>query len=575
MMEFDQTAEFQFLSFKSRRLFVLAFLLLAMLALVVRAVYLQVVDKPFLQKRALQQYSDTMSVPAYRGKILDRQGDALAVSTPVQAVILKPYQVKGDGWQKIEKVAEILQLPRQKLRKIRQHAANKRFLYLKRQVNPEVADKIREMKAPGIFFEDALQRFYPSGEIAGHLIGFTNIDDVGQEGIERQYESLLQGKSGLKRVIRDGKGHIIKDVEIIREPVAGKDLDLSIDNRIQYLAYRELKAAVIAHKAAAAALVVLNAKTGEVLAVVNQPAFNPNNRKRLKARNYRNRAFVDVFEPGSTVKPLVMLAALDGGYVSPAETIETHGFYRLQRRLIKDTHNYKTLDLTGIIKKSSNVAISKIALRMPAEYLWNSYQRLGFGQPTWVGFPGEARGRLPDYPGWSEFEQATLSFGYGLSVSALQLARAYTALADDGILHSVSLLPREKDEQAERVFSVENTRRVRKMMEAVVEKGGTATQAQVPGFRVAGKTGTAKKSEGKKGYSDKDYIAAFVGMAPASDPQYVIAVMVDTPSAGQYYGGQVAAPVFSRVMAGVLRIYGVAPDQEETMPVLLTNDATH
>ncbi len=574
-MEFDRADQTLLPAFKARRLIVLIFLLAAMLSLVVRAVYLQVVDKPFLQKRALQQYSDTVLVPAYRGKILDRQGEALAVSTPVQAVILKPYQVKDEDWRKIEKIAAILKLPRQKLRNIRRQGAKRRFVYLRRQVSPEVAAGIRMLKAPGVFFEDALQRFYPSGEVTGHLIGFTNIDDVGQEGIERQHQSLLRGKSGLKRVIRDGKGHIINDVEIIREPVAGKDLMLSIDNRIQYLAYRELKAAVIAHKAAAAALVVLNAKTGEVLAAVNQPAFNPNNRKRLRARNYRNRAFVDVFEPGSTVKPFVMLAALDGGYARPEEKIETHGFYRLQRRLIKDTHNYKTLDLTGIIKKSSNVAISKIALRMPAEYLWRCYQRLGFGQPTRIGFPGESRGRLPDYRGWSEFEQATLSFGYGLSVSALQLARAYTALADDGVLHSVSLLPREKDEQAERVFSVENTRRVRKMMEAVVEKGGTATQAQVPGFRVAGKTGTAKKSEGRKGYSDKDYIAAFVGMAPASDPQYVIAVMVDTPSAGQYYGGQVAAPVFSRVMTGVLRIYGVAPDQEETMPVLLTDNAAH
>ena len=574
-MAFDQAVKAQPVSFKGRRLFVVGVLLSAMLSLVVRAVYLQVVDKPFLQKQAVRQYSDTMSVPAYRGKILDRQGQVLAVSTPVKAVILKPYLVKDkEGWQKIEKIAVMLQLPRRRIRKIKQRYANKRFMYLKRQVGPEMVAKIRRLKAPGIFFEEALQRFYPSGEVTGHLIGFTSIDDIGQEGIEREYDNLLKGKSGSKRVIRDGKGHILKDVEIIQEPVAGKNLKLSIDNRIQYLAYRELKAAVIEHQASAAALVMLNAKTGEILAVVNQPAFNPNNRKGLRANNYRNRAFVDVFEPGSTVKPLVMLAALDGGYVNPAEKIETHGFYRLKRRLIKDTHNYKTLDLTGIIKKSSNVAISKIALRMPAEYLWNSYQRLGFGQPTGIGFPGEARGRLPGYQGWSEFEQATLSFGYGLSVSALQLARAYTVLADDGVLHSVSLMPRNQDEQTERIFSEKNSRRVRKMMETVVEKGGTATQAQVPGFRVAGKTGTAKKSEGKKGYSKKDYIATFVGMAPASDPRFIIAVMVDTPSAGQFYGGQVAAPVFSRVMAGALRIYGVAPDQERTMPVLLSSDAT-
>lgn len=558
-------------AFKGRRLVVLALLLLAMSSLVVRAVYLQVVDKSFLQKRALQQYSDKVIVPAYRGKILDRQGEPLAISTHVQAVILKPYLVKEDDWAKVEQVAALLQLSQRKISRIKRQFADKRFIYLKRHVNPELVRAIQAMKVPGIFFEDALKRFYPSGEVTGHLLGFTNIDDVGQEGIEREYESQLRGRAGAKKVIRDGKGHIINDVEIIQEPVAGKDLTLSIDNRIQYLAYRELKAAVLSHMAKAAALVVLNAKTGEVLAAVNQPAFNPNNRKRLRAKSYRNRAFVDVFEPGSTVKPFVMLAALDGGYVTLSEKIETHGFYRLKRKLIKDTHNYKTLDLTGIIKKSSNVAISKIALRMPAEFLWNSYKKLGFGQATQIGFPGEARGRLPDYQGWNEFEQATLSFGYGLSVSALQLARAYTALADDGMLHSVSLLPRDVDDQSQRIFTAKNTRRVRKMMEAVVEKGGTATKAQVPGFRVAGKTGTAKKSEGKKGYSDKDYIAAFVGMAPASDPQFVIAVMVDTPRAGQYYGGLVAAPVFSLVMAGVLRIYGVAPDQEETMPDLITN----
>jgi len=558
--------------FEGRRTVVLALLLLAMLSLVAKAVYLQVVDKPFLQKRARQQYSDIVSVPAYRGQIKDRQGEALAISTPVQAVILKPNKV--EDWNKVKKIADLLGVSAKKIQAIQKHSANKSFIYLKRQVNPDLAEKIRLMNVAGIGFEKALKRFYPAGEVAGHLVGFTNIDDVGLEGIERAYDAVLKGQPGKKKVIKDGKGHIIKDLEIIREPVAGQDLTLSIDNRIQYLAYRELKKAVIEHQAVAAALVVLDAKTGEVLAAVNQPAFNPNNRQRLNAKYYRNRAIIDIFEPGSTVKPFVMLAALDSGYVNVDEKIETHGFYRVKGGLVRDTHNNKTLDLTGVLKKSSNIAISKIALRMPAEFLWNTYQRLGFGVSAGVAFPGEARGRLPDFQDWSKFDQATLSFGYGLSVSALQLARAYTALADDGVLHSVSLLPRKQDDQAERVFSIENTRRVRRMLETVVEKGGTATRARVPGYRVAGKTGTVKKSEGRKGYSQHKYFAVFVGMAPASNPRYVIAVMVDEPRAGDYYGGLVAAPVFSKVMAGVLRVYGVTPDREETMPVLLMKNET-
>ncbi len=558
--------------FEGRRTVVLALLLLAMLSLVAKAIYLQVVDKPFLQKRARQQYSDIVSVPAYRGQIKDRQGEALAISTPVQAVILKPNKV--EDWRKVKKIADLLGVSAKKIQAIQKHSANKSFIYLKRQVNPDLAEKIRLMNEAGIGFEKALKRFYPAGEVAGHLVGFTNIDDVGLEGIERAYDAVLKGQPGEKKVIKDGKGHIIKDLEIIREPVAGQDLTLSIDNRIQYLAYRELKKAVIEHQAVAAALVVLDAKTGEVLAAVNQPAFNPNNRQRLNAKYYRNRAIIDIFEPGSTVKPFVMLAALDSGYVNVDEKIETHGFYRVKGGLVRDTHNNKTLDLTGVLKKSSNIAISKIALRMPAEFLWNTYQRLGFGVSAGVAFPGEARGRLPDFQDWSKFDQATLSFGYGLSVSALQLARAYTALADDGVLHSVSLLPRKQDDQAERVFSIENTRRVRRMLETVVEKGGTATRARVPGYRVAGKTGTVKKSEGRKGYSKHKYFAVFVGMAPASNPRYVIAVMVDEPRAGDYYGGLVAAPVFSKVMAGVLRVYGVTPDREETMPVLLMKNET-
>ncbi len=557
-------------AYGARRKILLVLIMLAMVSLIFRAVYLQVVDKPFLQKQARRQYVETVSVPAYRGKIQDRRGNSLAISTPVQSVWLNPFKVQAQDRDKLLQAARLLKLNKRKLEEILKNKAGRSFVYLKRRVNPDVAEKLKRMKISGMYFEEALKRFYPAGEITAHLLGFTNIDDVGQEGLERAYEASLKGIAGKKRVIKDGKGRVIKDVENIREPVAGHDLKLSIDERIQYLAYRELRSAFIRHKAHSAALIVLDAKTGEVLAAVNQPAFNPNRRRGLSARLFRNRVMVDVFEPGSTIKPLIMAAALDGGFVRPNEKIETHGFYKVGRQLVKDGHNYKTLSLTGILKKSSNVAISKIALRMPAEKMWGVFNHLGFGAQTGIGFPGEASGLLRDYQNWREFEQATMSFGYGLSVSVLQLARAYTALADDGILHSISLLPRETDEFAERVFTKKTARRVKYMLEAVVTQDGTAPQAQVPGYRVAGKTGTVKKLAAGGGYTKKRYISVFAGMAPVTDPRFVIVVMVDDPSAGQFYGGQVAAPVFSKVMAGALRVYGVTPDQESSMPVLLS-----
>ncbi|MDD1630996.1 MAG: penicillin-binding protein 2, partial [Methylococcaceae bacterium] len=396
-----------------------------------------------------------------------------------------------------------------------------------------------------------------------------NVDDIGQEGMESGYENLLKGISGSKRVIRDGQRRIIEDIENIKEPVSGKNLELSIDQRIQYLAYKELQLAVSANKAKSGALVVLDAKNGEILAAVNQPSFNPNTRSSLKESLYRNRAVTDVFEPGSTVKPFVVAAALDGGYVRPNATFATHGTYQIGRNTVKDTHNYGTMDLTHVIKKSSNIGVTMMALKMPPKYFWGIYHRLGFGDSPGSGFPGEASGTLMDYKRWHDFDRAILSFGYGLNSSALQLARAYTALADDGILHSVSLLKREEDDDAVRIFSAKTAKSVRKMMETVLMKDGTAYEARVDGYSAAGKTGTAKKA-GSRGYTEKSYFAVFAGMAPASDPRLIIVVMIDEPSAGQYYGGLVSAPVFSKVMAGALRILEVAPDQEETMPILLT-----
>jgi len=557
--------------FVLRRKILLGTMLLGMAVLMGRAVFLQVFDTQFLQQQGDRRHVGVVKVPAYRGKILDRNNEALAISTPVESVWVNPQHFRKDEEDKLRQVGKILNVPGKKIRWLLNAASNKRFAYLKRRINPELARKVRAVHVSGVYFEREFKRYYPAGAVSAHVVGFTDVDDVGQEGMELGYEHVLKGVAGKKRVIRDGKRQVIKekDIENIRDSISGQDLVLSIDQRLQYLAFKALQSAVVEHKAFSASLVVLDAKNGEVLAAVNQPAFNPNTRKGLKGNLYRNRAMLDVFEPGSTVKPFVVAAALDGGYVNDNTQIETHGFYRVGRNLVKDVHNYGTLDLMHVLKKSSNVAISKIALKMPREYFWEKYHQLGFGSSAHVGFPGEASGALLDFQRWHDFEQATLAYGYGVSTSVLQLARAYTALADDGVLHSVSILKREVDHDAKRVFSVKTAKKVREMLEHVVKKDGTAYQARVDGYRVAGKTGTVKKAVAG-GYADDRYLAVFVGLAPASNPRFVIAVMVDEPSAGKYYGGLVAAPVFSKVMAGAMRVYGIAPDKEESMPVLLT-----
>ena len=591
--------------FSGRRKFLVLFMMACMLVLTGRAVDLQVLNKQFLKAQGDMRQVDDVSVSAYRGMIKDRNGAPLAVSTPVESIAINPRELKTDDKNqlkqmekefkrkqnigkltesdkaallndfhqertlKIRQLEKLLSLPADKIAVLLNEEPLRPFAYIARRINPGLGDQIKELKLAGVYVEREFKRFYPTGGVSAHIVGFTNADDVGQEGMESGYEKLLKGISGSKRVLRDGQRRIIEDIENIKEPVSGKNLELSIDQRIQYLAYRELQLAVSANKAKSGALVVLDAKNGEILAAVNQPSFNPNTRSSLKESLYRNRALTDVFEPGSTVKPFVVAAALEGGYVSPNAIFATHGTYQIGRNTVKDVHNYGTLDLTHVIKKSSNVAVSMMALKMPPKYFWGVYHRLGFGTSAGSGFPGEASGTLLDYKRWHDFDRAILSFGYGLSSSALQLARAYTALADDGILHSVSLLKREEDDDAVRVFSAKTAKSVRKMMESVLMKDGTAYEARVDGYSAAGKTGTVKKA-GSRGYTENSYFAVFAGMAPASDPRLIIVVMIDEPSAGQYYGGLVSAPVFSRVMAGALRILEVAPDQEETMPVLLT-----
>lgn len=555
--------------FVVRQRLLLAIMLFGMFVLAGRAVFLHVVDTRFLQKQGDKRHVGTASLPGYRGKILDRNNEPLAISTPIESVWVNPQLLKEEEFGLFRKVAKRLGKTDKQVNRLLKKGSKTSFAYLKRHVHPAEVKVIRELKISGVNFEKSFKRYYPAGAVSSHIVGFTNIDDIGQEGMELGYEKNLKGMAGKKRVIRDGRKRVINDVESIRASVRGTDLVLSIDQRIQYVAYKELRAGFEKNKALSASLVVLDAKNGEVLAAVNQPDYNPNNRKKLKANLTRNRAILDIFEPGSTVKPFVIAAALDGGYVDEDDTIETHGYYSVGRNLVKDTHNYGDLSLTGVLKKSSNVGISKIALMMPREYFWDSYNKLGFGTAPNIGFPGEAKGALLDFQRWHDFEHATLSYGYGVSTSVLQLARAYTALADDGMLHSVSLLKRNKDEDAERVFSADTAIKVKEMLEHVIEKDGTAYQARVDGYRVAGKTGTVKKATAG-GYAEDRYLAVFAGLAPASNPRFVIAVMVDEPSEGKYYGGLVAAPIFAKVMASALRIYGVVPDKEETMPVLLT-----
>ena len=555
--------------FAGRRKGLLVAMMLAMSVLVGRAVYLQIFNKDFLQDKGDMQHVGVVPVSAYRGQIKDRNGEPLAISTPVQSIWVNPRQLKDSDSDKIGQMAKILSMPEKELRAVLAKEADKRFMYLKRHMNPAIAEKVKALEITGVYFEREFKRYYPAGAVSGHLLGFTNIDDVGQEGMEHGYEHILRGKIGKKRVIKDGKGHVIKDVENIKQAEAGRDLVLTIDQRIQYLAYRELQNVLIENKAHSASLVVLDAKNGDVLAAVTQPAFNPNNRKELNSSRYRNRAMVDSFEPGSTVKPFVVAAALDGGYVDPNVMIETHGVYQFGSHIVKDVHNYGTLDLAHVLQKSSNIGVVKIAMTMPPEYFWNVYSKLGFGTSAGVGFPGEASGSLLDYQGWHEFDQATLSYGYGVSTSVLQLARAWTALADDGVIHSVTLLKRDEDPDTQRVFKPETARKVREMLERVISKEGTAYQARVEGYRVAGKTGTVRKA-GVGGYTEDKYFSVFVGLAPASNPRFIIAIMVDDPSSGQYYGGLVAAPAFSKVMAGALRIYGVEPDGVENMHLLLS-----
>lgn len=545
---------------RPRRILLIGLILSGFVVLAARSAQLQLLDGDFLQGQADARHLRVVQVPAHRGMITDRNGEPLAISTPVQSVWANPRELVA-GPADLVRVAGLLDMRTEQLQRLLGQRKDREFVYLRRHLDPDKAQRVLDLDVPGVYLQQEYRRYYPAGEVAAHLIGFTNIDDRGQEGLELAYNEWLSGQPGAKRVVKDGRRHIIENVENIRSAHPGKSLALSIDRRIQYLAYRELKAAVQQQRAKSGSVVVLDNRTGEVLALANQPAFNPNNRKGLSADKLRNRAMTDVFEPGSTMKPFVIAAALQSGRYLPETQIDTSpGLLQVGTYTIHDTHDYGVLDLTGVIRKSSNVAASKIALELDPKAVWRSYSQAGFGLATGSGFPGEADGYLSDFHRWRDVERATLSYGYGLSATGIQLARAYSALANDGYRVPVTLLRRDAAAvEKHQVYSPEVARTVRTMMEEVVKQGGTAPLAAVSGYRVAGKTGTVHKSEAG-GYARDRYMAVFAGMAPASDPRLVVVVVVNEPSNGEYYGGLVAGPVFSRVMAGALRLLNIAPD---------------
>ena len=544
---------------RMRRFVLIGLMLSGFAVLAGRSGQLQLLDHEFLQGQGDARHLRVVQVAAHRGMITDRNGEPLAISTPVQSVWVNPQELVASPAD-LARVARLLDMDVDRLQRLLGQRQDREFVYLQRHIAPDRAQQVMALDVTGIYLQQEYRRYYPAGEVAGHLVGFTNIDDAGQEGLELAYDDWLSGEPGAKRVVKDGRRHSIENVENIRSAHPGKDLKLSIDRRIQYLAYRELKAAVRQHHARSGSVVVLDNRTGEVLALVNQPSFNPNNRKRLKASRLRNRAATDVFEPGSTMKPFVIASALESGRYQVNTRINTSpGLFQVGVNTIRDMHDYGTLDLTGVIRKSSNVAASKIALALDPKQVWEGLSGSGFGMATASGFPGEADGYLADYHRWRDIERATLAYGYGLSVTGLQLAQAYSVFANDGFRVPVTLLQREDPMQQHAVYAPRVARAVRTMMEEVVKKGGTAPLAAVPGYRVAGKTGTVHKSVAG-GYAADKYLSVFAGMAPASSPRLVTVVVINEPRNGEHFGGKVAGPVFSRVMAGALRLLNVTPD---------------
>lgn len=555
-----------------------ALILLGLAGLLGRAFYLQGIHDEFLQEQGNQRYGRVVEVSAHRGMMTDRNGEPLAVSTPVESVWASPAAIRfGDlkdgrmDERQLVRLAQVLAVPASEVRE-RLADTSRDFVYLKRQLPPDQAREVMGLNLAGVSLQREYRRYYPAGEEIAQMLGFTGQDDNGQEGLELVLQDDLAGKPGSQRVIKDRRGHIVEDAGSLQPPKPGADIALSLDLRVQHLAYRELKLAVQKNKAKAGAVVVLDANSGEVLALANYPSYNPNNRASLKPEQMRNRAVADMFEPGSTMKPFTVATALETGKVRPDTVINTeNGVLTIANKKIHDTHPEPSLTVAQVIQKSSNVGASKIALSLAPEVLWQAFSDAGFGAHTGSNFPGEAVGKLRDAHTWKPIEQATMSYGHGISVNLLQLTRAYTVFAGDGEIKPVSLVKLETPAVGHRVYSEKTVAEMRAMLESVVMPGGTAPMAQIAGYRVAGKTGTAHKLEGHH-YSNR-YVASFVGFAPVSRPRVIVAVMIDEPDGGQYYGGLVAAPVFSQVAGETLRLYNVPNDAPLDNVIVPPSDA--
>jgi len=544
---------------KARFLTLVFFFSLLLVVLIYRMIDLMIIDRSFLQGQGDARSVRVVNTPAFRGMILDRQGTALAVSTPVQSLWLNPKKFDPTPARQ-KQLARLLGMTSQEISDRISGLEQRGFIYLKRQLTPALAQKIEALDIPGVNFQQEFKRYYPDAESLAQLLGFTNIDDDGLEGLELAYQSWLNGVPGKRRVIKDRTGRIIDELEVIQEPKPGQSLHLSIDRRIQFFAYHELEKTVTEFGAKSGSIVVLDTHDGEVLAVANWPSFNPNARDHYELESYRNRAMTDLFEPGSVTKPFSIASALESGKFKPDSIIDTRpSWMMVEGHAIRDTRSYGVLDVGGVLQHSSNVGVSKMALASPPEQLINFLRRCGIGSRTDSGYPGESDGVIVNATEAGPFVLATLSFGYGFSMTTLQLAKMYAIFANEGRLLPVHLLHAETSEAGERVLSPVISKQVLRMMESVVKPGGTGTQAAVPGYRVAGKTGTARIA-GKEGYKVRRYVASFAGIAPASKPRLVVAVVINEPRKVSYYGGRVAAPLFAKVMEAALRILDVEPD---------------
>lgn len=542
---------------RSRLLFCLFFL--GVTAVVGKAFWLQCgIDTEFLQKQGEARYARTLSVPAQRGQIVDRNGVVLASTIPARSIWAVPDEAQDATETQIANLASVLNMAPEDITKRVVGKKKRSFVYIRRQLDTDTAERVRQMQIPGIYIGNEVRRNYPDGEISAHVVGFTDSDNNGREGVELADDSLLSGKAGSRRVIRDRLGRVVEDVWV-KEASAGNDVVLSIDSRLQFIAHNALKAAVERHDAKAGAVVVADVRTGEILAMSNWPTYDPNVRKSLRFENVRNRVLTDTFEPGSTMKPFALAKALDLGIVRPDTLVQTApGKLTIGDRTIGDTHNYGMITVSQVVAKSSNIGTSKIALEMQPQTLWDMYTALGFGISPKVGFPGAVAGRLKPAATWRPIEQATISYGHGVSVSLMQLVRAYTALARNGDVIDLTFRRTNREALGTQVFRPEVARQMRSMMMGTVAAGGTARRVSVEGYTVAGKTGTANKIENGE-YVNK-YVASFVGMAPAGQPRIIVAVMIDEPTRGSHYGGTVAGPVFNEVAVGALRLIGVHPD---------------